>query len=270
MIRFVISLLCLLPAALQAGEVKLSGNLIQGGLVVGMTDPSADVRFEGTTVRVSDAGRFIIGFGRDFKKLANLTVKFEDGSTATQALEIQGREYLTEKVNGLPPGKVTPSKKFLKRIRKENGEIARIRSIDTPDEWFLSGWKWPAKGRISGVYGSQRVLNNIPKRPHFGLDVAAVVGTPVYASTDGLVRMAETDLYYTGGTIMIDHGHGLVSVYSHLSKLSVSAGVFVPQGTKIGEIGATGRASGPHLDWRLNWFNERLDPQLLLKKMPKK
>ncbi|MBL4740805.1 MAG: M23 family metallopeptidase [Sneathiella sp.] len=247
----------------------MSGNMIQGGLMMGTTDPSADVRFDGKKVRVSDAGRFVIGFGRDFKKSANLTVSFDDGSKLVRVLDIEKREYPTEKINGLPVAKVTPSERFLKRIRRENGEIARLRSLDTPDEWFLSGWKWPAKGRISGVYGSQRVLNNIPKRPHFGLDVAAVVGTPVYASTDGLVRMAEKDLYYTGGTIMIDHGHGLVSVYSHLSSLTVSTGVFVPQGTKIGEVGATGRASGPHLDWRLNWFKERLDPQLLLGKMPK-
>lgn len=270
MIKFALLFLCLLPAVVHAKDVKLSGKMMQGGLVTGTTDPSAAVYFEGRKVRVSDAGRFVIGFGRDFKKTANLIVKFDDGSQIVRKIDIDKRDYNTERVDGLPPSKVTPSKKFLKRIRRENGEIARFRSIDTPDEWYLSGWKWPAKGRISGVYGSQRVLNNIPKRPHFGLDVAALVGTPVYASTDGLVRMAETDLYYTGGTIMIDHGHGLVSVYSHLSKLSVSAGVFVPQGTKIGEIGATGRASGPHLDWRLNWFGERLDPQLLLGEMPKK
>ncbi|MBL4906456.1 MAG: M23 family metallopeptidase [Sneathiella sp.] len=268
MIRVLAVFLCLLPSFLAAGEVTLSGTFMQGGLVMGETEATANVFFEGRKVQTSPAGRFVFGFGRDFKNVATLIVRFRDGSKTVRKLQVDPRRYKTERIDGLSPSKVTPSEKFLKRIRKENGEIARIRSIDTSEEWFLSGWKWPATGRVSGVYGSQRVLNGIPKRPHFGLDVAAPVGTPVYASTDGLVRLSEQDLYYTGGTIMIDHGHGLVSVYSHLSRLDVTMGEFVAQGTKIGEIGATGRASGPHLDWRLNWFKERLDPELLLSPMP--
>ncbi|MBE7635610.1 peptidoglycan DD-metalloendopeptidase family protein [Sneathiella sp. P13V-1] len=242
----------------------------QGGLVFGKAVAGSKVFFEGAEIRVSEAGEFLFGFGRDFKSTATLKIVFPDGEAVQRELKVAPRKYRIERVDGLPKAKVTPSEEFLKRIRQENAEIARIRAIDTPEKWFQSGWNWPAFGRISGVYGSQRVLNGIPKRPHFGIDVAAPTGTEVWASTDGMVRMAEKDLFYTGGTIMIDHGYGLVSVYSHLSKLDVKSGDFVKQGQKIGEIGSTGRSSGPHLDWRLNWFKERLDPGLLMGPMPKK
>jgi murein DD-endopeptidase MepM/ murein hydrolase activator NlpD len=269
MIRYIV-FLCLFAITWNAAatEVTLKGNLIQGGLMFGHTDADALVFLDDTPVRVAPTGRFVFGFGRDFKDKAMLRIVGKDGTQKVWNLTIKKRSYNVERLEGLPPSKVTPSEEFLARIRKENGEIAKIRSFDTQEEWYLSGWQWPAEGRISGVYGSQRILNDIPKRPHFGLDVAAPVGTPVVASTDGMIRMAETDLFYTGGTVMIDHGHGLVSVYSHLSKLDVEVGQFVKQGTKIGEIGKTGRATGPHLDWRLNWFKERLDPQLLLDKKP--
>lgn len=259
-----IAALLVIPAAIAADRYSLEGSLIQGGLVFGQTELGTNVWLDETPVRIGDEGQFLFGFGRDFKATAALKLRFKDGTEIIKELAIKARSYKTERVDGLPQSKVTPSQKFLARIRKENGEIARIREIDTDENWFRSGWIWPAKGRVSGVYGSQRVLNGLPKRPHFGLDVAGPVGTNVVASTDGVVRMAEPDLYYTGGTIMIDHGFGLVSVYSHLSKLSVMPGDRVKQGAKIGEIGATGRASGPHLDWRLNWLKERLDPQLLV------
>ena len=247
---------------------ELTGQFVQGGLVFGKTAPGSTVTFEGKSIRVSKEGEFLFGFGRDYKKTAMLVVSHPNGKSYNQEIGVARRQYKIERVDGLPPSKVSPSEEFLKRIRRENAEIARIRAVDTPKKWFQSGWVWPAHGRISGVYGSQRVLNGIPKRPHFGVDVAAATGTDVWASTDGVVRMAEKDLFYTGGTIMIDHGFGLVSVYSHLSKLTVESGDIVKQGQKIGEIGATGRATGPHLDWRLNWFKERLDPELLLGPMP--
>ncbi|GLQ05658.1 M23 family metallopeptidase [Sneathiella chinensis] len=270
MMRFVLAaaLVILSSFGAVAGPLSLEGNFVQGGLVFGKTAPDAEVLFEGKAVRVSPEGHFVVGFGRDFKETAALQIRVPGQPVLERTLQVARRTYATEKVDGLPPSKVTPSQKFLDRIRRENAEIARIRAMDTDQEWFLSGWDWPAEGRISGVYGSQRILNGIPKRPHFGLDVAAPVGTPVYTSTDGVVRMTEPDLYYTGGTIMIDHGHGLVSVYSHLERLHVKVGDFVKKGTLIGEIGATGRASGPHLDWRLNWFGERLDPQLLVGAKP--
>ncbi|MBL4665820.1 MAG: M23 family metallopeptidase [Sneathiella sp.] len=277
MIRWGLAIfLWIIPLTAHANKIqdsdalKLSGSFTQGGLVFGQTLRGASVALDGRQIRVSNLGHFVLGFGRDHQVDALLTVGLPGGQKITRSISVEAREYKTEKIGGLPPSKVTPSAKFLKRIRKENGKIAEIRSLDTAQNWYRSGWEWPAIGRISGVFGSQRILNGIPKRPHYGLDVAAPVGTSVFASTDGIIRMSETDLYYTGGTVMIDHGYGLVSVYSHLSKLSVNVGDFVKQGMKIGEIGATGRASGPHLDWRLNWFKERLDPELLLGPMPKK
>jgi murein DD-endopeptidase MepM/ murein hydrolase activator NlpD len=265
---FVFLVLVFLSVNAYAERTSLSGNFTQGGLVMGLTEPNAVVQLDGKEVTVAPSGRFLFGFGRDFKPAATLTIRYADGTEEMRELAISKRQYQIERISGLPPAKVTPSPEFLARIKKENAEIARIRSIKTEKEWFLSGWQWPVAGRVSGVYGSQRVLNDIPKRPHFGVDIAAPKGTPVVASTDGLVQMAEPDLYYTGGTVMIDHGYGLVSVYSHLSTLNVTPGQFVRQGEKIGEVGSTGRSTGPHLDWRLNWFKERLDPELLLGAMP--
>jgi len=268
MIRILIMLPLLLVAHMAAAEpLTLTGDFVQGGLIIGQTTKGAAVELNGSPLRVSDTGKFVFGFGRDFKSKARLLVHLPDGTSVTRDLKIKPRVYKTEKLDGIPPSKVTPSQKFLARIRKENGEIARIRAIDTAKSWFESGWVWPVTGRISGVFGSQRVLNGIPKRPHFGLDIAAPRGTDVVASTDGVIRLAKPDLYYTGGTVMIDHGFGLVSVYSHMSKVVAKDGQFVKQGTKIGEVGATGRVTGPHLDWRLNWFKERLDPQLLMGSM---
>jgi murein DD-endopeptidase MepM/ murein hydrolase activator NlpD len=263
-----LSFLTIFAGSVNAEQLTLKGKFVQGGMVFGQTEPGATVYFQKRTVRVSDQGEFVIGFGRDFKSSVSLRVKLASGAEITREITVEKRSYRTEHVDGLPASKVTPSAKFLSRIKRENGEIYTIRQKDSPEKYFKSGWIWPALGRVSGVYGSQRVLNGIPKRPHFGLDVAAPVGTQIVASTDGVVRLAKKDLYYTGGTVMIDHGHGLVSVYSHLSRVTVKIGAFVKQGDKIGEIGATGRASGPHLDWRLNWFNERLDPRLLLGPMP--
>jgi|TARA_R110002094_G_scaffold43505_3_gene55579 murein DD-endopeptidase MepM/ murein hydrolase activator NlpD len=246
----------------------LSGDMTQGGLVMGTTDPGATLYLDGKLLTVAPSGRFVFGFGRDSKPTAILKILYKNGESEDRLLEVSQREYPIERVDGLATDKVTPSPEALARINAENAEIARIRSIETGEEWYLSGWQWPAKGRVSGVYGSQRVLNGIPKRPHFGLDIAASEGTEVLASTDGTVRMAEADLYYTGGTVMIDHGYGLISVYSHLSALAVKEGQFVQKGEKIGEVGSTGRSTGAHLDWRLNWFDTRLDPQLLLEGSP--
>jgi murein DD-endopeptidase MepM/ murein hydrolase activator NlpD len=159
---------------------------------------------------------------------------------------------------------VSPDQKALERIRRENRQIAQVRAGYTESDAFRAGFILPAEGPISGVYGSQRILNGEPRRPHFGLDIAAPTGTAVIAPAAGTVALAEPDLYFTGGTLMIDHGRGITSVFSHLSALTVSEGDFVAQGEKIGEIGATGRATGPHLDWRVNWFEVRLDPALLL------
>jgi len=171
-------------------------------------------------------------------------------------------------VDGLPPKTVTPDPEALERIRKEAGQVTAARAWRDQRTDYEDGFAWPASGRISGVYGSQRVLNGEPRRPHFGLDIAAPEGSPVYAPADGIVTMTHPDMYFSGGTIILDHGQGLSSSFLHLSRILVESGTPVKKGDLIAEVGATGRASGPHLDWRMNWLNRRVDPQLLLEGRP--
>jgi murein DD-endopeptidase MepM/ murein hydrolase activator NlpD len=174
------------------------------------------------------------------------------------------RTYDVQRIDGLPPKKVTPSEEDMVRIRKEYALIRTARDRDDAREDFLGGFEWPARGRISGVYGSQRILNGVPRRPHFGVDVAAPVGTLVYAPADGVVTLAHDDMFFSGGTLIVDHGHGLSSSFLHLNAVLVKEGDRVRQGDPIAKIGATGRVTGPHLDWRMNLVGARLDPQLLV------
>ncbi len=269
-VRSLVLLLALLlaPSIAVAGQFALDGPLVQGGLLRGVTEPGAEVTFEGRRVRVSVQGLFVVGFGRDDTGPFTLEVRHPDGTTTHRHLDIEKRDYRIQRIDGLPPKMVTPDAEALERIRRENARIAEVRARDTPEPLFAGGFAWPVEGPISGVYGSQRVLNGEPRRPHFGVDVAAPAGTPVKAPADGIVALAEEDLYYTGGTVMLDHGHGLTSVYSHLSAVTVTVGERLKQGEVIGRVGATGRVTGAHLDWRVNWFKTRLDPALLVPPMP--
>ncbi|SLN33076.1 M23 family metallopeptidase [Oceanibacterium hippocampi] len=259
--------ICLVVAVIAPARavsvLELDGALTQGGFVLGQTAPGASVTLGGKAVRVAPDGRFVIGFGRDHGPSAELRVALPDGGEEARTLAIAKRDYEIQRIDGLPPSKVTPSEAALERIRRENAEIARVRTLDTPETWFLEGWQWPVEGPISGVFGSQRILNGEPRRPHFGVDVAVPTGTPVVAPAPGRVALAEPDLYFTGGTVMIDHGYGITTVYSHLSAVDVAVGDMLRRGDPIGKVGATGRATGAHLDWRINWFGERLDPELL-------
>jgi murein DD-endopeptidase MepM/ murein hydrolase activator NlpD len=250
-----------------AGSLSLDGNRVQGGLMVGKTEPSTEVLFEGKSIRVSPAGDFIIGFTRDAGPTAVLELRYADGSVRKEALSVARRDYDIQRIDGLPPKMVTPPPEVLDRIKRENQLIKAARDRDTAAEYFLKGWIWPAKGRISGVYGSQRILNGEPRQPHYGVDIAAPVGTPVVAPSEGVVTLVAKDLYYTGGTILIDHGHGLSSAFLHMHDVTVKKGQTVRQGQKIGTIGKSGRASGPHLDWRINLFDARIDPALLVPRM---
>jgi murein DD-endopeptidase MepM/ murein hydrolase activator NlpD len=238
-------------------------------LVIGHAAPGSRIHLDGRAIKQRPDGRFLIGFGRKAKATAVLVVRFQDGTITRRTLTIAARRYRTQRITGLPPKMVTPPAKVLARIRAEGKVIRAARLTDTARPLFDSGFMWPAKGRISGVYGSQRILNGKPRRPHYGVDVAAPKGTPVRAAAAGIVRIAQTDMYYTGGTVLIDHGYGLNSVYSHLAKVTVSAGVAVRKGQVIGTVGATGRATGVHLDWRVNLFLTRLDPALLVPPMGK-
>ena len=244
-------------------KVFLEGNFIQGGLVKGKTDKNIIVKFKERLIRKTSKGFFVIGFGRDHPNIANLSIKINQ-KWVSKNLYIKKRIYKTQVINGLEKKMVTPPKSFYDRIIRENKAIKNVRNLDSDIDFIFQKFNWPAKGIISGVFGSQRILNGKPKRPHYGIDIAAKKGTSVLAPIESIVRMAEKNLYYTGGTIMLDHGHGVTSVYSHLSLINVNVGDKVKKGQKIGEIGSTGRSTGPHLDWRINWFLERLDPALLV------
>lgn len=256
-------LITLTTQSVASDDVTFSGNMVQGGLLIGQTQADAVVRLGKEPILVSDQGLFVVGLSRDSKADITLQVTFPSGNKTEYLLPIIERQYKEQRINGLPPKKVTPDPSLTSRIRKETALVRKVRKRNDKRDDFQEGFIWPVTGRISGVYGSRRILNGKAKRPHFGVDIARPTGTPVVATAKGIVTLAEKDLYFSGGTILIDHGHGLTSSYLHLSKLSVEVGQPVKQGDIIGEVGATGRATGPHLHWGMNWFNTRLDPQLL-------
>lgn len=261
-----LAMLGLISAA--AAATTLDGNFTQGGLVIGRTAPGSSVALDGRAVRVAPDGLFVLGFHRDAPPGAELVVTTPDRGVERRSLAIAPRSYDIQRIDGLPPRMVTPPAEVLERIKRENARIAALREVDRPEPMFRSGFAWPATGRISGVYGSQRILNGEAKQPHYGVDIAAPVGTPIKAPADGVVVLAEVDLYYTGGTVILDHGHGLSSAFLHMSSVAVKAGDRLRQGDVLGALGATGRVTGPHLDWRMNWFDARIDPQLLVPPMP--
>ena len=225
--------------------------------------------FGDVPVRVSADGWFLVGFGRDAASEAELAVKHPDGRYDRMVLAVASREYRIERIDGLPPGTVTAHREDeLARIHLEAEMVRRARLTDEPRTDFRSGFQWPVVGRISGVYGSQRILNGEPRQPHYGIDIAAPAGTKVRAPADGLVTLAEPDLFLSGGTLILDHGHGLSSAFLHLSRILVKRSERVRRDRTIAEVGATGRATGPHLDWRVNLLERRLDPALLVGPMP--
>jgi murein DD-endopeptidase MepM/ murein hydrolase activator NlpD len=247
--------------------LDMTGSFEQGGLVRGTTIPGATLTLDGHPILVSPDGDFLFGFGRDAPEAAMLVVHWPDGSSEERPLTIAKRTYDIRKVDGLPQQTVTPDPKQLERIRREADDIRALRAVPSTDNDAFGKLIWPAVGPISGVYGSQSILNGEPRAPHMGVDVAAPPGTPVVAALGGTVRLA-TELFLTGNTIMIDHGYGLTTSYAHLSRMDVTAGQAVRQGEQIGAIGATGRVTGPHLHWGMEWFGLRLDPQLAVGPMP--
>ena len=255
--------------SMAAHGVELKGSFTQGGMIIGHTSPDAKVSFKGRSLKVSPDGYFVLGFGRDAPLDSELTVHFANGFEETEPVHIKKRRYDEQRINGLPKNKVEPSAKELKRIWAEQKLIDAARARDDEREDFLSDFIWPVTGRISGIYGSRRILNGKPKRPHMGLDIAAPEGTTVVAPADGVVTLGHHDMFYTGGTLFLQHGHGISTMYIHLSKILVKDGQEVKQGQPIAEVGMTGRATGPHLHWGMNWFNTKLDPGLLVPPMKK-
>ncbi|MGE4278162.1 MAG: M23 family metallopeptidase [Magnetospirillum sp.] len=256
--------LLLALVAVPAQAVELTGRMEQGGLVIGQTRPGTEVRLDGRDVPLDDQGHFVLGFSRDAAATAHLQVGGQ-----SQTLAVTKRDWQIQRIDGLPPAKVTPDPAQLARITEENRQVAEARKKVTTPATFLDGLVTPAEGVISGVFGSQRVLNGEARAPHSGTDVAAPVGAPVHAVAAGTVTLAHPDMYFTGQTVMIDHGLGVQSVYAHLSRTDVKLGQTVGQGQVIGAVGASGRATGPHLHWGLSWQDVRLDPQTVSAALPK-
>ncbi len=243
---------------LCAAEFK--GSFKQGSFIIGQTLPGTKIWIDKKKIKITKDGYFAFGIGRDRKYDITITLK-KDGSTKKIVKKIIKRKYQIQRIDGLSEKKVTPPEEVYERIKNENKLIAKARSVNSDLIYFKKSFIKPLDNAIiTGVYGSQRILNGKPKWPHYGLDYAAKEGTKIKAMLDGVVTLAEEDLFYTGGTLIFDHGHGVSTLYMHLEKLMVKKGQKVKQGDVIGTVGSTGRATGAHLDVRLNWFNTRLDP----------
>ncbi|MBL8671533.1 MAG: M23 family metallopeptidase [Alphaproteobacteria bacterium] len=260
------ALLLLLALPARAADIAFDRPLLQGGIAVGTAPQGAKVVFAGQVLRLSPQREFVIGFGRD-ETAAELTLVWPGGRTETRNLRIGARKFDIQRIDGLPTKMVSPDPKDLERIKEEGRRAATVRTANTPELWWKAPFVWPVKGRISGVYGSQRILNGEPRSPHWGVDVAAPTGTPVVAPAAGIVRLSD-DFYLTGLTVIIDHGYGVYSSLVHLSEMTVKDGQQVQQGETIGRVGMTGRATGPHLHWGMNLFNIRIDPELVVGPMP--
>ena len=260
------STLLLLSPLLSAELLSLRGEPAPGALLVGRASPDARVWLDGKPLRVSQSGHFIFGFGRDETGERLLRVE-DDGRQQERVITLAPRQWDIQRVDGVPARTVTPPPEQLERIRAEAALVRKARETDSDLPFFRDDFVWPASGRISGIYGSQRVYNGKPGNPHLGVDIAAPTGSPVIAPAAGVVTLVHDDMFYSGGTLVIDHGLGLSSTFIHLNKVLVREGQQVKQGDLIAEIGASGRATGPHLDWRMNWYQERLDPQWFMRGM---
>ena len=240
--------------------ITFEGKFIQGSFILGKTEPGFQVFIDKKKVKVTSDGFFVFGLGRDRKNDVVITINKEK-----IVKKVFNREYKIQRIDGLEEKKVTPPEEVYERIKRENKWIGEARAINSDLIFFKNKFAIPVENAIiSGVYGSQRILNGKPKWPHYGLDFAADEGTKIKAMLDGIVTLAEPDLFYTGGTLIFDHGHGISTLYMHMEKILVKKGQKVKKGDIIGTVGSTGRATGAHLDVRLNWFQTRLDPATVL------
>ena len=250
-----------------ASALMLEGQPTQGGLLAGQVEPDSQVEWLGHQVPVGPEGHFQVGLGREAPAEVFLTVISPEGDVTRQTIAVSQRRYNIQRINGLPDRQVTPDESLIRRIRDEAARVREARAVRLEESHFDSGWIWPLTGPISGVYGSQRILNGEPRQPHYGVDIVAPTGTLVQAPASGVVTLTEPDLFFSGGTLIIDHGQGLSSSFLHLSEILVEVGDQVQVGDDIARVGATGRVTGAHLDWRMNWFDQRIDPETLVPPM---
>jgi murein DD-endopeptidase MepM/ murein hydrolase activator NlpD len=247
------------------------GSLVRARATPGSRVELLDAQGKATPIRVGSDGGYVLGVGRDEPGPLHLRISVPEhvaggpsGAVLTRDIPVAKREWQLERIEGVPEATVNPPPDIAARIEREQAMVAAVRTRDDDRDDYEADFEWPVQGRVSGVYGSQRIYNGTPKSPHSGLDVAAAKGTPVHAPAAGIVTLAEPDLYLTGGTVLIDHGHGVSSNFLHFSEIDVKVGQRVEKGDVIGLVGATGRATGPHMHWGMNWFGVRVDPQLLL------
>ena len=268
LIRLVALLFAGLVLSTYAGAVSLTGDLAQGGLATGQVPPGATAELLGGHAVVTDDGVLLLAVGRDFPAQAEVVVRLPSGLEERDTVAVLQREFKIQRIDGLPSRQVTPPEAVLARIRGEQVRVSRARGQRRRAADFSAGFRWPVVGPITGVYGSQRILNGQPRQPHYGVDIGVPTGTLVVAPSPGLVTLTDVDLYFSGGTLIIDHGYGLSSSFLHLSEILVEEGEFVNQGQPIAKVGATGRVTGPHLDWRMNLGGVRIDPVLVLEALP--
>jgi murein DD-endopeptidase MepM/ murein hydrolase activator NlpD len=254
--------------SLDAYAVTFEGEFKQGGLLIGQVQEGQTVIYHGKTLNLTINNQFLLGLGRNAPTTTSITINSQDQEPETITLKIAPRQYNIQKIEGVPAKTVSPPASDLQRIKQDASMVRESRKLVSNKQDFLKGFIKPANGPVTGVYGSQRFYNGVPKSPHYGIDYAAPIGTPVIAPADGVVTFAHNDLFYSGGTLIIDHGHGLSSTFLHLSQILVKPDQQVTLGMEIAKIGATGRATGPHLDWRMNWLDQRIDPDLVLKVLP--
>ena len=260
----IIKIISILFFFTELQAIEFEGSFKQGSFILGKTEPNSKVFIDNKKIKITKDGYFVFGLGRDRKN--NVIIKtISSGKTEIIEKIVLKRKYKIQKIDGLPEKKVTPPKEVYDRIKKENKLIGDARSINSNLNFFKKKFINPLENaRVPGGYGSQRILNGKPKWPHYGLDFAAKEGTKIKAMLDGTATMVERDLFYTGGTLIFDHGHGISTLYMHMKDIYVVKGQKVKQGDVIGTVGSTGRSTGPHLDVRLNWFNIRLDPATVL------
>jgi murein DD-endopeptidase MepM/ murein hydrolase activator NlpD len=257
-------------AAVVAGDQRIvfPAAASQGALVFGKVPGGSIVRYAGRVLRPTPYGTVVFGIGRDESGPVRVDVQRPDGLSESASITVTPRDWPIERIDGVPPATVNPPPAIAERIEREQAMVVAARERDDDRADFVQSFVWPVQGRISGRFGNQRVYNGSPKSPHSGMDIAVPQGTPVLAPAAGIVTFANADLYLTGGTVLLDHGHGVSSNFLHLSRIDVKVGDRVEQGQVIGAVGATGRATGPHLHWGMNWFDVRIDPLLVLERKP--
>ena len=266
----IITGICLLGfmAISARAEIILSGEIKQGGLIVGKTTPNSTVKLNDRLLPVSANGDYVFAFSRDDSNQYKLTVTSPDGKVEQKTLVPAKREYKISRVEGIKKSIMSPNKQAQQRAKQDRDMMVEVRKISSDLTHFSQGFIAPREARITVLYGSQRFYNGVPKNPHFGVDYAGAIGAPVKAPAAGTILLWVPDMFYSGGTMVIDHGHGITSNFLHLSASLVKVGDKVEQGQVIAEVGNSGRVTGPHLDWRMNWHKVRFDPELAMKIKP--